>query len=219
MIVAVVPAYNEEEHISHVVKSLLAHVDKIIVIDDGSDDATADKAKTAGAIVLRHIINRGQGAGYETAHEYARMINADFVVHFDADEQFDVADIIPAVKELQKQQADVLFGSRFLGIDSNIPWSKQNIILPIARIVDSWFSGLKLSDAHNGFRVLNKRALEKIHVTQDRMANATEIPAQVRHHHLKYIEFPVHVTYHEYGQKFGNGFITIRDLLFGKMIK
>ncbi len=219
MLFAIVPAYNEEKRIGSVVKSLFDHVDKVIVVDDYSADNTSQKAHDAGAIVLRHKINLGQGAALETGHEYARRNNAEYVLHFDGDGQFDVADIAPALETLQKEQVDILFGSRFLDKRSNIPWFKRYIVLPLGRIVNQLFGSIPLRDSQNGFRILNKTALDRIRITQNRMAHATEIMGLVRKHDLNYIEFPVKVTYHEYGQGASGGFRIVKDLLLGKFVK
>ena len=219
MFIAILPAYNEEKMIGSVVRSLFGYVDEIVVVDDGSRDQTAILAEEAGATVLVHKINRGQGAALETGHEYARRVGADFVVHFDADGQFHVEDILPALSHLQENNAEVLFGSRFLQQQVSVPFVKKNIVLPIAKLINTLFIGMYLSDVHNGFRILTKRALEAISITQDRMAHATEIPAQVKKKKLPFVEFPVQVSYHEYGQGSAAGFIIIRDLVVGKFVK
>ncbi len=221
MFLAIVPAYNESRRIGSVVRSLFDHVDKVVVVDDYSKDTTADVANNAGAIVLKHTINLGQGASLETGHAYARRMNADYVLHFDGDGQFDVSDIEPALEKLKKEKLDVVLGSRFLGDRKNIsiPWTKRYIISPLGRIVDWFFSGLKLSDAHNGFRLLNRHALGKIKITQNRMAHASEIIYLIKKYDLKFIEFPVKVTYHEYGQRASSGFCIVRDLLLGRFLK
>lgn len=219
MFVAIIPAYNEEKNIGSVVRSLFVHTDKVVVVDDGSKDNTAGVAEAAGAIVLKHKINRGQGAALQTGHEYAKKINADYVLHFDADGQFDPADIAPALEKLKESNADILLGSRFLGKEANLPFFKKNIILPFARLFHKIFWQSSLTDAHNGFRILNKNALNKINITQDRMAHATEIIAQIRKNNLKYIEFPVKVVYREYGQGASGGLHIIKDLFLGKFIK
>jgi glycosyltransferase involved in cell wall biosynthesis len=218
MMLAIVPAYNEAARIANVVSSLRTVVDVVVVVDDASKDDTATRASTAGAVVLRHRINRGQGAALETGHAYARMMQADIVIHFDGDGQFDVADILPAVEALTTARADILFGSRFLLVDalSGIPPFKRYVLLPIARHIDRIFGAVPLSDAHNGFRVLSKYAIETICIRQDRMAHATEIPQQVGTHHLSYIEFPVRVSYHEYGQSSIAGIKIITDLLLNR---
>ncbi len=219
MLLAIVPAYNEGKTIGSVARGLFEHVDKVVVVDDGSTDETFCEAQKTGAVVLHHEINRGQGAALETGHEYARKINADFVLHFDGDGQFDPADIAPAFKALQESGADILFGSRFLGKDSNTPALKKYFILPLAKLLNYLITELLLSDVHNGFRILTRRALDSIHITQDRMAHATEIVALAKKNNLKYIEFPVTVRYSEYGQGVGGGVKIIQDLLLDRFIK
>ncbi len=221
MFVAIIPAYNEEEHINSVVRSLLGIVDTVVVVDDCSRDRTGEIARAAGAVVLRHRVNRGQGAALETGHVYARMIGADMVLHFDADGQFDATDISPARRALEESGADILIGSRFLdGRSTTIPFTKRYIILPIGRmLMNALFGSIPLSDAHNGFRILTARALERIVITQDGMAHASEIPMIVKKEQLRYIEFPVKVTYHEYGQSALGGFKIIRDLFLGIFVK
>ncbi len=139
MLVAVVPAYNEEKTIGAVVKKLLSFVDKVVVVDDASSDNTFEIAKQHEATVLRHKINRGQGAALETGQTYARSMNADHVIHFDGDGQFVAEEIPHAVEALRKEQADILLGSRFLTGHSNIPFSKRVFILPLARLFDRFF--------------------------------------------------------------------------------
>ena len=219
MVIALVPAYNEEKTIGSVVRNLFGHVDRVVVVDDGSSDNTVAIAQDTGAVVLRHNINRGQGAALETGHAYARKHNAVHVVHFDADDQLSVDDIAPALAALKNADADILFGSRVHSINTSIPWSKKYIIRPLGRAVDRLFGVLPLSDTHNGFRILNTRALGMIRITQDRMAHATEIPVLARRHGLRYIEFPVQVTYHEYGQDARGGFRVLYDLCVGVFLK
>jgi|SRR3989339_1200088 len=219
MFVAVVPAYNEEKTIGSVARGLFEHVDKVVVVDDGSIDDTLCESQGVGATVLRHEINRGQGASLETGHEYARKIGANYVLHFDADGQFDPSDIAPALKALQESGADILFGSRFLGKQANLPFFKHWFILPIAKLLNCLFVGRGLSDVHNGFRILTRRALNSISITQDRMAHATEIVALVKKNKLKYIEFPVKVKYSEYGQGVGGGVRVLGDLVVGWFVK
>lgn len=219
MIIALVPAYNEEDTIGLVVTELLPHVDKVVVIDDASSDTTAKIAEDSGAVVLRHRLNRGQGAALETGHTYARSIGADAVLHFDADRQF-LADEIPgAIAAFKKENADILLGSRFLEKKSSIPFAKRHILLPFARFFDRMLTGLVLSDSHNGFRILNKKALSVIRLTQDRMAHASEIPALIKKHNLKYMEFSVTVRYVEYGQGARGGLSIIKDTLTGMFLR
>jgi len=92
-VIAVLPAYNEAAVISDVIARLNAFVDRVVVVDDGSSDSTGDLAKRAGAFVVRHLINRGQGAALETGTRLALDFGADVIIHFDADGQHDSKDI------------------------------------------------------------------------------------------------------------------------------
>lgn len=219
MFVAIVPSYNEEQTIGSVVQSLFYHVHQVVVVDDGSADRTSVLAKESGAIVLRHALNRGQGAALETGHEYARVSGADYVLHFDGDGQFDSADITPALAYLKDTSADILFGSRFLDSRSRVPWFKRYLWLPLGRRFDRLVHRTDLTDAHNGFRILTRRALNKIRLTHDRMAHASEIVGLAKQHQLKLVEFPVKVVYREYGQGLAGGLKIVRDLVVGKFLK
>lgn len=219
MWIAIVPALNEAKRIGQVVTNLRGVVDEVVVIDDGSQDDTKQQAKLAGAIVLSHHINRGQGAALETGHAYARERGAQYVIHFDGNGQLDVADIVPAVEFLQEHKVDIVLGSRFAKSATQVPWFKRYILLPAARWFHHLLYGLHLSDAHNGFRVLGPRALALITLDQDRMAHATEILAHIKRHNLAWREFPVKVRYHEYGQSSRGALTIIRDLILGFFIK
>lgn len=219
MQVVVIPAYNEAQKIGRVIRGLFEHgFTHVVVVDDGSTDDTAGEARSSGATVLRHVVNRGQGAALQTGNEYALLLGAKLVIHFDADLQFNPADIAPAIEALTVARADVLFGSRFLDSRSQVPWFKRSAILPVARVLNYFFTGLYLSDAHNGFRILTRSAIEKIVIRYDGMAHNTDIVRQVHTNALPFIEFPVEVTYHEYGQGLRGGIRIIIDLIFGSFI-
>lgn len=220
MIFVIVPAYNEEKNIGRVISGLFEKGYKnIIMVDDGSNDNTVQEALRAGATVLRHEVNRGQGASLQTGNEYAVENGASLVVHFDADGQFNPADIAGAIEVMQKNNADVLFGSRFLDNRSKLPWTKRYILLPVSRFINKILTGLKLTDAHNGFRILSRRALEKINITQDRMAHNSEIVTQVKEHDLVFVEHPVEVRYFEYGQNVSGGIKVLQDIFIAKFFK
>lgn len=220
MIFVVLPAYNEEQKIGRVIRGLFEHgFENIVVVDDGSIDATSDQAKAAGATVLNHIINRGQGAALQTGNEFALQNGAEIIVHFDADGQFNPKDIHLGIKKLIDDNLDIIFGSRFLDNRSKVPFFKKYFILPIGRLINNWFTRLKLSDVHNGFRIMKRSAAEKIKITQDKMAHNSEIPRLVKEHGLRYDELPVEVIYYENGQGIFGGVKILLDLLIAKIIK
>lgn len=216
----VVPAYNEEENLRPVLQGVFSHRpgDSVVVVDDGSADNTALVAQEAGAYVLRHIVNRGQGAALRTGTEYVLSQGAEIIVHFDADGQFDPLEIVGLIEPIIRGEAEVALGSRFLK-DNNIPWTKKRLILPVARLINYFFTGLWLSDAHNGFRALSRQAAEVIEINQDCMAHNSEIVRQIREKNLRFKEVPVTVRYDRYGQGVGGGVKIIRDLLLNIIIK
>ena len=155
----IIPAYNEEKNIVRVIGDLVAlyPLAKIVVVDDGSEEGTAEKARQAGASVLSHLINRGQGAALVTGTEYALAKGSNIIVHFDADGQFDAKDITVMNKPIKNDGGEVVLGSRFLSQTDRIPFSKRYFILAMARVVNCLITGLWLSDAHNGLRALSAR--------------------------------------------------------------
>ena len=215
----VIPAWNEAKNISRVVGEVRPYVSELIVVDDCSDDETSALARTAGATVLRHPINRGQGAALQTGDEYALRNDADIIVHFDGDGQFLATEINDLIAPIMSGQADIVFGSRFLGKASNLPALKKYLIMPLARIFNRIFMGIKLRDPQNGFRAMNRQAATAITIENRAMAHNSEIQAKAFRAKLRIAEVPVTVTYHEFGQKFSGGLKIASDLLIHKIIK
>lgn len=217
--ICIIPAYNEAKNISEVIKRVRPFVDEIVVIDDGSQDEMAIIAKQAGATVLRHAVNRGQGAALQTGNEYALLQGADIIIHFDADNQFQAEEIPDLIVPIESGQAEAVLGSRFLSKKSNLPAFKKQVIMPLARLINRWLFDIRLSDPQSGFRVLSRSAAEKIIITNDRMAHCSEILHQLFKNKIKTIEIPITVIYHEFGQKFSGGVRIIKDLAIKRIIK
>jgi glycosyltransferase involved in cell wall biosynthesis len=213
----VIPAYNESQHLGSVLDQVKPLVDEVIVVDDCSLDDTSAIAAAHQVTVLRHLINRGQGAALETGDEYALSHGADIVIHFDADGQFKAAEIKSLIAPLLSGQADAVFGSRFLG-SANFPWLKRRIIMPLARLINRCY-GIRLTDPQSGFRALNRQTLAKIKIENRGMAHCTEILHKTFATGARVVEVPITVTYQEFGQSFGGGFKIIKDLLIHSFIK
>lgn len=217
-IVAVIPAYCEEKAIAASVADALQFVSAVVVVDDCSKDKTSEEATKAGAYVLRHAVNRGQGAALQTGTRYAlEELHADVVVHFDADGQMRGSEIPEIIAPVLAGKADIALGSRFLGKDAeNIPFRRKWLTVKPAILLTAFISGMKLTDTHNGFRALSRSAARKIVLTLDRMAHASEIIDQVKVHKLRYVEVPVTIRYTAEtlakGQSFWGGFIVLADL-------
>lgn len=218
----VVPAYNEAGRIARTLQTLLPLYPNVVVIDDGSTDATRQAAHDAGAWVLRHEVNSGQGAALQTGLTFALNQGADYIVTFDADGQHDPGEIAQLLAPLQAATADVALGSRFLGQTIDMPVSRK-LILKAGVLFTRIVSNINVTDAHNGFRALTRHAAGKIQLKQDRMAHASEILDQIRLHQLRYVEVPVTIRYTAEtlakGQTSMQAVKIAGELLLGRMIK
>jgi glycosyltransferase involved in cell wall biosynthesis len=213
----VIPLYNEETVIGGVVEELLRSFTHVVCIDDGSSDDSAARAAAAGATVLHHAVNLGQGAALQTGIAYALRQRARYVVTFDADGQHRVEDALGMVELAEKEDLAVVFGSRFLDRRTNTGTLKRLVLRTAA-----WFTrqrtGMRLTDAHNGLRVIREDAARGVDLKQNRMAHASEIVLQLGRTRLPWKEYPVHVLYTEYskakGQSLWNAVNILVDLIF-----
>ncbi|MDD4412420.1 MAG: glycosyltransferase family 2 protein [Patescibacteria group bacterium] len=215
----VIPAFNEEGEIAGVVREVLPLIDKIVVVDDCSKDKTKEVASEAGAVVLRHSVNRGQGAALRLGTRWSLQNGADIIVHFDADGQFRPIDIPRVTAPLIAGEADVVFGSRFLDNTTQMPSFKKKVIMPLARFVNFFFLRVKLTDPQSGFRAFTKEVGLKLHWRQDRMAHCSEILSLVAKGGWRIKEVPITVIYKDFGQSIFGGFKIIKDLFIKKLTK
>lgn len=198
----VIAAFREAKVIRQVVATVRHHYPQVVVVDDASGDATGAEAEAAGAVVLEHGINRGQGAALKTGIVYALSRGADVIVTFDADGQHDVNDIPKLLAPIQAGTHDVVLGSRFLESSSNVPPLRRLALkggVAFTRII----SRIHVTDTHNGLRAMNRAAAQHIRIIQDRMAHASEILDEIVRHQLRYTEVPVTITYSYYSRAKG----------------
>lgn len=207
------PAYNEGRVIADVVKRIKAQgYPNILVVDDSSSDNTASVSKKAGAIVLTHIVNRGAGAATMTAIEYAKDNGFDELVLIDSDGQHDPKDI----KNLLKGKGDVVLGHRDWK-SKNIPLSRK-FFNKVGNVITWIFFGLYVKDSQSGFKLLRRKAIEKINLTYDRFEFCSELIGEIKKKKLKYSQIPISVVYNDYskskGQNFFNGIKMVMRLIF-----
>lgn len=218
----VIAAYNEAKIVGETVTKVLAHCENVVVTDDCSRDETACNALAAGAHVLSHPINLGQGAALQTGIEYALNKGAEYVVTFDADGQHNAEEITPMLLALQSSGADIALGSRFLGKVLNISWERR-FLLYLALTFTRITVKIKLTDVHNGFRILSRRFCKSFEFRQNRMAHASEILSHISNQNIRYIEYPVTISYTQYsvlkGQKGANSIRVLMELFMGKLSK
>ena len=214
----VIPLYNAATVIGGVIEGLLPTFSNVVCIDDGSSDGGGGIARAAGAKLVSHPINLGQGAALQTGFEYALERGAEFVVTFDADGQHRVADAAAMVERARNENLAIVFGSRFLDDRSN-PGLLKKIVLKTAVTVTNWTTKTRLTDAHNGLRVIRRDALSRIQLKQDRMAHGTEIIAQLGRTKLPYAEEPVEVLYTDYSKAKGQSLLNSVNILIDLIIR
>jgi len=196
---AVIPALNEAARIGETIQKVKPFVDGIIVIDDGSADATSDVANATGVTVLRHAINRGQGAGLKTGTVAALRLDADVIVHIDADGQHDPSFIPSLVEPIRNGTSDVVLGSRFMGLQPvGVPLTRKLLHRAI-KVFNSLVMGIprRLTDPQSGLRALNSKAAQQLDFKQDRMAHCSELLKLITRSDLRWQEVPVKVIYSE----------------------
>jgi polyprenyl-phospho-N-acetylgalactosaminyl synthase len=208
----IVPAFNESAVIRQVLLQLLGRGYEVVVVDDGSEEPM--QVQDLPVHLLQHGVNLGQGAALQTGIDYALEKGARWLVTFDADGQHDVNDVERLLQPLQSGAADVALGSRFMeDAWHNAPRSRS-ITLKLARWVNYFFTGLFLSDAHNGMRAMSRAAAGKITITENRMAHATEILIRIKRARLRYREVPVRIIYTDYSKKKGQSFFDSIRIIF-----
>lgn len=214
----VVPLYNEATVVGDVITEALATFPRIVCVDDGSTDGSGDVARAAGATVITHAVNLGQGAALQTGISYVcEQPGARSLVTFDADGQHQVQDAAAMVDLIAAGETSIVFGSRFLDGRTK-PGLMKRTILRFAVWFTKQSTGMRLTDAHNGLRAMTVEAAAKVNLVQDGMAHASEIVLQLGRTGLPWREYPVHVLYTDYsrskGQSMWNSVNILVDLLF-----
>lgn len=190
----VIPAYNEAVRLPKVLDDLRSFSCQVVVVDDGSRDESAQLAALRNVWVLRHLINRGQGAALRTGIEFALEQGAERIVTFDADGQHSADDLSNLLQPILSGQADLTLGSRFLGSAPGIPWYRK-LLLKAAVVFTRLSTGLKLTDSHNGLRAMSAEAAKRLAFSEDGMAHASQILSLAAREQLRIIEVPCTVTY------------------------
>jgi glycosyltransferase involved in cell wall biosynthesis len=218
----VVPAFNEAGVIGDVISELRSVFPNVVCVDDGSADGTGDIALRAGAHLVRHPVNLGQGAAIQTGVEYARSRpGAQVFATFDADGQHRVTDVLAMIDRLTTDAADIVIGTRF-GPGVSRPPLLKRVVLQTAAWLSPRGRRLGLTDSNNGLRVFNKTVADRLDITMNGMSHATEFIMLIDENRWRVVEQPVEVLYTEYssakGQPLLNGVNIIVDgFLRGRM--
>ena len=217
----VVPAFNEATVIGEVVSDVRSVFEHVVCVDDGSEDNTGAIALRAGAHVVRHPVNLGQGAAIQTGVEYARrQPGAEMFVTFDADGQHRVKDVLRMIDRLVAGDADIVIGTRFAdsGVRSEVPVLKR-LVLRTAVWLSPRSRRLNLTDAHNGLRVFNRKVADGLDITMNGMGHASEIIAMIDENHWRVTEEPVEVLYTEYSKSKGQPLLNGVNIVFDGLLR
>lgn len=216
----IVPAFNEAQVIGDVIADLRQAFDHVVCVDDGSKDATADIALSAGAHVVRHPVNLGQGAAIQTGVEYARsQPGAAVFVTFDADGQHRVKDVVVMIDRLSKGDVDIVIGTRFAGTTVSHTPPLKRLILRTAAMISPSSHRLHLTDAHNGLRVFNKTVADNLNLTMNGMSHATEFITLIVENHWRVTEEPVEILYTEYSMSKGQPLLNGVNIVFDGFLR
>ena len=219
----IVPCYNEGTVIFDVLTHARETFPNIVGVNDGSADDSAAQIRAAGAHLVDHPVNLGQGAAIQTGVEYARkQPGAQYFVTFDADGQHQVKDVMRMIERLRTEPLDIIVGTRFAGQEnSQVPWIKRAVLKTVV-MLSPRTKKLGLTDAHNGLRAFNRKVAEEMNIRMNGMSHASEIVSMIDKHGWRVDEEPVDILYTEYsmskGQSLINGVNILADGLVARRL-
>jgi glycosyltransferase involved in cell wall biosynthesis len=214
MLIAIIPAYNEERFIGSVVLKAKKFVDTVMVIDDGSADLTAEIARAAGAIVVRHETNRGKGAALNSGFEKARELHAQAVVVLDGDGQHRPEEIPAVLVPIQEERADIVVGSRYLDQKSKVPFLRILGHRFFNTFTNS-MTGTHVTDSQSGFRAFSTKALQQINFESKDFSVESEMQFLAKQKGLKILEVPIVIRYTDHSKRpaIQQGFSVLNGIL------
>ena len=213
-VVAVIPAYNEERYIGSVVLKALRHASHVLVVDDGSGDATADVAAAAGAIVVRHETNQGKGVALADGFRQALQLDPHAVVTIDGDGQHLPRELQAVAAPILQGQADIVVGSRYLQPKSIVPrhrvWGHR-----LFNLITNAASRVSVTDSQSGFRAFSPRALRCLSFQSNSFSVESEMQFVAREHGLRLLEVPITIHYHDKPKRpvLAHGLIVLNGIL------
>ncbi|BAX94741.1 glycosyltransferase family 2 protein [Mycobacterium shigaense] len=216
----VIPAFNEAAVIGEVVADVRAVFPNVVCVDDGSTDGTGEIAHRAGAHLVRHPVNLGQGAAIQTGVEYARrQPGAQIFATFDADGQHRVKDLAAMVERVRAGGVDIVIGTRFANPGGDRPPFLKALVLRTAARLSRRGRRLGLTDTNNGLRVFNKKVADGLDITMSGMSHANEFILLIAENHWRVAEEPVEVLYTEYSKSKGQPLLNGVNIIFDGFLR
>jgi polyprenyl-phospho-N-acetylgalactosaminyl synthase len=215
----VMPVYNEAAVVGSVVELTRLTFPNVVCVDDGSSDASAAQIRAAGAHLVRHPVNLGQGAALQTGITYALgQPGIQYLVTMDSDGQHRPEDAAALVEVARSGTADVVLGSRFLNGGVGVPVAKRAILRSVAALSPA-SRRLQLTDAHNGLRVLTAEAAGQLRIRTSGMEHASEIVGFLASSGLRVVEAPVTILYTDYAKSKGQSLVNGINIIFDLTIR
>jgi glycosyltransferase involved in cell wall biosynthesis len=216
----VIPAFNEASVIGDVISDVRSVFGNVVCVDDGSRDDTGDRAHRAGAHVVRHPVNLGQGAAIQTGVEYARSRpGAAVFATFDADGQHRVKDVVRMIDRLTAENLDIVIGTRFADRTPEGMPLLRRLVFPLIAKLSPASRKLRLTDAHNGLRVFDKTVADGLNLTMNGMAHASEFVALIVENHWRVAEEPVEILYTDYSMSKGQSLVNGVNIVFDGLLR
>lgn len=216
----VVPAFNEATVIGEVITDVRSAFEHVVCVDDGSADGSGEIARRAGAHLVRHPVNLGQGAAIQTGVQYARVQSgAQVFATFDADGQHRVADVVAMVDRLAAADVDIVIGTRFAEPGGSRPPLAKRIVLRSAARLSRRSRRLGLTDAHNGLRVFNKTVADRLDLTMSGMSHASEFIMLIDENGWRVVEEPIEVLYTAYSKSKGQPLLNGVNIIFDELLR
>jgi glycosyltransferase involved in cell wall biosynthesis len=211
-VVVIVRVYNEAAVVGHVIGELIGAGFRVIAVDDASTDASAREIDKAGAFRISHPINLGAGAALQTGIEAAlRFTDARYIACFDADGQHRLVDLQGMVGKI-REGYDVVLGSRFLEQTTEMGTLRRLILKTAAKVL-SRNDGVKLTDAHNGLRLITRDVAAAVRLTHAGMAYASQLEDTLTDPRNRVVEFPVQILYTDYSRSKGQPLLNSVNIL------
>jgi glycosyltransferase involved in cell wall biosynthesis len=218
-VAVVIPALNEAAVIGEVIAGVRNRIPLVVLVDDGSQDGTGDAARAAGARVVRHGVNLGQGAALRTGIAAAlRLPEVQWIVTFDADGQHQPDDAAALVDRARQGDVDIVLGTRFGGQKVEAGPAKR-MLLKAALIYTRAETKLPLTDTHNGLRAMSRSFAEGLQLRERGMGHATEILDHVAKSGARWVEVPVQIKYTDYSKAKGQPMINSVNILFDSLFR
>ncbi len=214
LVAVAIPCYNEERFIASVILKARRHADLVLVIDDGSPDQSARVAADAGAVVIRHMANKGKAQSIRTAFTWALERDVAALVLIDGDGQHDPDEIPAVIAPILRGEADMVIGTRFGAVESSIPAYRQ-VGQHALTAMTNVGSGVRVTDSQSGFRAFSRAALQRMRFGSHRFAIESEMQFIARRARLRVAEAPISAIYTEPAKRnpVGHGAAVVQALV------